>query len=189
MAGITNKKENSMDLIEKTLSTEVIYNGRIIKVERDEVLLPNKTYAKREIVRHSEAVAILAVDKEDNVYMVEQFRKPIDSVILEIPAGHIEKGEEPEKTALRELEEETGMKANKIRLVNKYFTSPGFTDELIYFYIAEDLVPVSPHTDEDEFINIKKIPFNKLQKMAFDGELSDVKALLAIYFYSMIKNG
>lgn len=173
-----------MELTEKTILSETLYSGRIIKVERQDVLLPDGKTAKREIVRHSEAVAVLAIDDAGYVYMVEQFRKPIDSVILEIPAGHVECDEEPEKTALRELQEEIGMSAKKIRLINKYYTSPGFTDELIYFYVAEGLFSCKANTDEDEFINIKRIPFDDVYSMAKSGELTDVKALLAIYFYA-----
>ena len=90
-----------MELIEKTVTKETIYSGKIIDVELQNVLLPDGRKSKREIVRHSQAVAVLAVDENENVYLVEQFRKPIDSLILEIPAGHIEEGEDPEYTAVR----------------------------------------------------------------------------------------
>lgn len=176
-----------MELTEKTVSSQTIYSGRIINVELHDVLLPNGKNAKREIVRHSEAVAVLAVDEDNNVYLVEQFRKPIDSPILEIPAGHVEKGEDPKETAIRELQEEIGMSAGKMTLINKYYTSPGFTDELIYFFLAENLTESRLSADDDEFINVKKIPFDRFLQMVKDNTVTDVKAILAAYFYAAFK--
>ncbi len=171
-----------MELIEKTVSTDNVYSGKIIKVELDDVILPDGKNSKREIVRHGPAVAILALDDDNNVILVEQYRKPIESVILEIPAGHIEKGEDPHETALRELKEETGYEAGKIELVSKYFTSPGFTDELIYFYFAENLKKSETHFDEDEFIELKKIKADEFIRMAKDFRLIDEKAILAAFY-------
>lgn len=173
-----------MELIEKTVTKETIYSGKIIDVELQNVLLPDGRKSKREIVRHSQAVAVLAVDENENVYLVEQFRKPIDSLILEIPAGHIEEGEDPEYTAVRELREETGMVAGEMRLLNKYYTSPGFTDEMIYFFLAGKLTQSSQFLDRDEFINVKKIPFDDFLKMVKDNTITDGKAVLAAYFYA-----
>lgn len=177
-----------MDLREETVSKETIYSGKIIDVELQQVRLPDGRFSKREIIRHASAVAILAVDDDENVYLVEQFRKPIDSLILEIPAGHVEEGEDPAYTALRELKEETGMAAEEIKLLNRYYSSPGFTDEVIYFFIAKKLTESVQSLDKDEFINVKKIPFEELLRMVNENEIADGKAVLAAYYYDSIRH-
>lgn len=177
-----------MDLIEETVSKETIYSGKIIDVELQQVRLPDGRFSKREIIRHASAVAILAVDDDENVYLVEQFRKPIDSLILEIPAGHVEEGEDPAYTALRELREETGMVAEEIKLLNRYYSSPGFTDEVIYFFIAKKLTESVQSLDKDEFINVKKIPFDELLRMVKENEIADGKAVLAAYYYDSTRH-
>lgn len=181
------KEVQTMDLIEKTSSKEIIYSGRIIDVELQKVVLPDGRMSKREIVRHSAAVAILAVDDDENVYLVEQYRKPIDSLILEIPAGHVEEGEDPRDTAIRELREETGLIASEMTLVNKFYSSPGFTDEIIYFYVAKNFGQSTQSLDTDEFINIKKVPFETLLSMVKDNTVIDGKTILAAYFYDSLR--
>ena len=136
-----------MKLGEKTLSSEMIYEGKIVKLEKQKVELPNGRISSREIVRHGEAVAILPIDQDGNLLLVEQFRKPIDKVILEIPAGLVEPGEEPAQAAARELEEECGVVAGKLEFVVKYYTTPGFSDEMIHLFRATDLKPSQQNMD------------------------------------------
>lgn len=177
-----------MELNEETVERETLYSGKIVDLELQRVRLPDGRCSKREIVRHAAAVAVLAIDDDENVYLVEQFRKPIDSLILEIPAGHVEKGEDPSYTALRELQEETGIVAGEITLLNKYFSSPGFTDEIIYFFMAKKLTQSTQSLDKDEFINVKKLPFEELLKMARENRLADGKTVLATYFYAFARS-
>lgn len=176
-----------MELNEVTVEKETLYSGRIIDLEVQKVRLPDGRYSKREIIRHSDAVAVFAVDDDENVYLVEQFRKPIDSLISEIPAGHVEEGEEPQYTALRELCEETGLMAEEITLLNKYYSSPGFTDETIYFFMARKLTSAEQSLDRDEFINVKKIPFDELLKLVRENKIIDGKTILATYFYAFAR--
>ncbi len=169
-----------MDLVEKTLDSKNIYKGKIIEVNLHTVKLPNGKEAKREIVNHSGGVAVLAYKDKDTILLVEQFRKPIEQNLLEIPAGKIENGEDIEICGIRELEEETGYKANKFKYLGKIVTSPGFCDEYIYIYKAEDLYKGDDSLgDEDEFINLKEVKVNKVKDMIRSGEIIDAKTISA----------
>lgn len=169
-----------MDLTEKTLDTKNIYRGKIIEVNLKTVQLPNGKKAKREIVNHPGGVAILAYKDKDTILLVEQFRKPVEKKLLELPAGKIEKGEEIEICGIRELEEETGYKANKFKYLGKIVTSPGFCDEYIYIYKAEDLYKGNMGLeDEDEFINVKELKVDKVKEMIKKGEIVDAKTISA----------
>lgn len=168
---------------EKTIDEKNIYNGRIIEVNLQTVKLPNGKLAKREIVRHHGGVAILAFKDKNTIFMVEQFRKPIETSILEIPAGKIEKGEDPKKCGIRELEEETGYKSNKFEFMGKVVSSPGFCDEYIYIYKAQDLYKGrSGIGDEDEFINVHEINIEKARQMIKSGEIIDAKTICAFMY-------
>ncbi len=171
-----------MKLGEKTLSSEMIYEGKIVKLEKQKVELPNGRISSREIVRHGEAVAILPIDQDGNLLLVEQFRKPIDKVILEIPAGLVEPGEEPAQAAARELEEECGVVAGKLEFVVKYYTTPGFSDEMIHLFRATDLKPSQQNMDTDEFLNVVSMPVEEFKRKVLAKELIDGKTVLAYGF-------
>jgi ADP-ribose pyrophosphatase len=126
-----------MNLEEKTIKTEKIFEGRIITVQVDEVELPNGKTSTRELVKHPGAVAVIAVTDEEKIVMVEQYRKPLEKEIVEIPAGKLEKGEDPAECAKRELEEETGYGCTNLELLTSFYTSPGFADELVHVYLAK----------------------------------------------------
>ena len=126
-------------LEEKTLSTQQIFNGKVISLQVDEVELPNGKKAKRELIKHPGAVAIIAITDENKLVLVEQYRKALQRTIVEIPAGKLEKGEEPLECAKRELEEETGYECKSIELVTSFYTSPGFADEIVHVYVATGL--------------------------------------------------
>jgi ADP-ribose pyrophosphatase len=169
-----------MDLTEKTLDNKNIYKGKIIEVNLKTVQLPNGKKSEREIVNHPGGVAILAYKDKDTILLVEQFRKPVEQKLLELPAGKIEKGEEIEICGIRELEEETGYKANKFKYLGKIVTSPGFCDEYIYIYKAEDLYKGNMELqDEDEFINVKELKVDKVKEMIKKGEIVDAKTISA----------
>jgi ADP-ribose pyrophosphatase len=170
----------AMDFTEKTLNVKKIYEGRILDLEEVEVLLPDGKSSKREIVRHNGAVAIIAYKDKDTVLFVEQYRKAVEKVLLEIPAGKIEKGEDVLLCATRELEEETGYKSDRLTYLGKIVASPGFCDEYIHIYKAEDLYPGDETLgDEDEFIGLREIKVKDVKGMIKDGSIEDAKTICA----------
>ncbi|MGL5245301.1 MAG: NUDIX hydrolase [Sarcina sp.] len=174
-----------MNLREETLAESIIYDGSILKLIKQEVKLPNEKNASREIVRHSEGVALLAFIDEENILLVEQFRKPFDKNFLEIPAGKIDINDENcMVAALRELEEETGFTTKNVRFLGKITPSPGFCDEEVKLYLAKDLIKrQSLLKDEDEFLNIKIMPLKDIKKMILTGKITDAKTIATIFFY------
>ncbi|MGO5074468.1 NUDIX hydrolase [Clostridium sporogenes] len=178
-----------MNFYEKTLEEEEIYKGKIINVVKQRVKLPNGKESFREIVKHPGAVAILAYKDENTVLLIKQFRKAIDKDIFEIPAGKIEKGEDIESSALRELEEETGYKAKKMEYLGKIVTSPGFSDEYIYIYKALDLCKGKDGLeDEDEFIDLMEINIDKLKEYIKNGKVIDGKTISAVMMDILSRN-
>ena len=169
-----------MDFEEKTIDTREIYSGRIIHVKEDTVRLPNGKTAGRELVLHNGGVAVIAVDEDRNVFMVRQYRKPFDEVVLEIPAGKLEEGENPDDAGLRELCEETGYRAKNYRFIGKSYPSPGYLNEVISIYLARDLEFVGQNLDPEEFLEIEKIPLSTLYDMVMSNEIADAKTQVAI---------
>jgi ADP-ribose pyrophosphatase len=169
---------------EKTIHATTIFEGKVIKVVHEDVELPNGKQSKREIVKHPGAVAVIPITKENKILLVEQYRKPLERSIVEIPAGKLEKGEKPEVTALRELEEETGYTTNKLTFVTSFYTSPGFADELIHIYLAEDIEkvenPLSP--DEDEFVELMECTLEEANKLADEQRIFDAKTAYALQY-------
>lgn len=170
-----------MNLKENAIASKRLYEGRTINLRVDTVVLPNGRKAQREIVEHPGAVSIVPVMEDLTVILVNQFRAPINRITLEIPAGKLEPGELPQACAARELEEETGLRAEKLQHKGTFFTTPGFSDEIMYLFIASGLTPVGSHPDFDEFLDIQKIPLEKLLEMADQGEIIDSKTLVGIY--------
>lgn len=169
-----------MDLTERTISEREIFSGRIIRVKEDTVILPNGETAGRELVMHNGGVGVIAVDEEENVLMVRQFRKPYEEIVTEIPAGKLEKGEDPEKAGMRELREETGYIADKVTFLGKCYPTPGYCSEIIYLYLAQNLSPVGQELDPGEFVEVLKIPLSKLCDMVMENEIYDAKTAVAI---------
>ena len=169
-----------MKFNEKTMDVKEIFSGNIIKVELQTVELCNKNIAKREIIRHRGGVAVVPVTKNKEIIMVRQFRKPFDEELLEIPAGKIERDEKPEVCAVRELQEETGLAADKISLINVMYPSPGYTDEKIYIYKAEGLTEGKLSLDEDEFLSVEKYTLKQAVDMIKTGMIKDAKTIIAI---------
>jgi len=169
-----------MDILEKTMNRKTIYSGKVITLDVETVLLPNNKVASREIVRHPGAVAILPIDDQGNIYFVKQFRKAIEHELLEIPAGKLEKGEEPSQCALRELQEEIGFTSIKLTFLTQIYTSPGFADEKIWIFKAENLVKSELMKDEDEFINIYRYRPDEAFNMIKNGKIRDAKTIAAL---------
>jgi ADP-ribose pyrophosphatase len=170
-------------LDEKQLSSENIFSGRLLHVFKDKVRLPNGHESTREYIKHQGAVAILPVLPNGDMIFVRQYRYPIDSVIYEVPAGKLEKGEDPLECAKRELSEETGYEAGEFTYLTSIVTTPGFTNETIHLYAATNLVRGSQHPDEDEFIDVKAFSLNKVKEMVLKGEIYDSKSLAILLLY------
>lgn len=169
-----------LDYFERTLKSDTVYDGKILRLDVETVLLPNDKTAIREIVRHPGAVAILPITRDGNIYFVKQYRKALDTELLEVPAGKLEKDEVPYECALRELQEEIGFAANKLTLLGSFFSSPGFSNEIIYVFKAEDLTPSQLAPDEDEFINVVKLSIEETLKMLSKGLIKDAKTAIAL---------
>lgn len=170
--------------LEKCLEENLVYDGRIIKVFNDTVSLPNGKTAYREVVRHPGAVGIVAI-KDQNILMVNQYRYPLGKETLEIPAGKIDPGEDPQKCAARELREETGYDGD-LDYLGVFNTSPGFADETIYLYLAKNLVWSPLKADEDEFLGVIKIPCKEAVEMAYQGQITDAKTLIGILLMARV---
>lgn len=166
--------------MEKTVSSKTIFSGKVITVRLDEVLLENGNTATREVVEHPGAVAIVAITENSEVLFVRQFRKALEKDLLEIPAGKLEPGEDPETCAGRELAEETDMKAGKLRHIASYYSSPGFASEKLDIYLATNLLPVSVEKPGDELITLERIPLHQAVEMARQGQIEDGKTLIAL---------
>lgn len=168
------------DFIEQLIFSRRIYQGKILNLRVDTVKLPNGHEATREVVEHSGAVAIVALTEQDEVILVRQYRHAVGKVMLEIPAGKLEPGEQPEKCAHRELSEETGYHAKDLQLLFRFFSTPGFANEEMYLYLARGLTCHNQHTDDDESIEIMRIPLKEVIKMIKTGEIFDAKTIIGI---------
>lgn len=167
----------------KVVKSDVVYEGKICNVKLDEITLPDGRTALREVVEHGEATAIVAVDNEGKLLLVRQYRHPALREVLEIPAGMIDEGEEPEVCAIRELEEETSFKPGKITHVTSAYTAIGFCTEILHVYIAEDLIQGKFNFDEDEFITIEKYSLDESLDLIYTGKIVDSKTILGIFAY------
>ncbi len=181
-------KSNDSGLIETFVSSEEIFNGRLLHVFRDTVELPNGKHSTREYIRHNGAVAVVPVDEDGNVYMVRQYRHAVGRVTLEIPAGKIDRGEEPLAAAERELSEETGLLNAAYEHIGNLLPSVAYTSEVIYMYIARGFTVGEQHTDPDEFVQVVKIPLTELVKMVMSGQIEDSKSQAAILKANLIEN-
>ncbi|TET32487.1 MAG: NUDIX hydrolase [Planctomycetota bacterium] len=162
------------------LDSKVVFKGRRITVYRDKVTLPNERDAVREVVRSPAAIAVVAFVDEENIVLLRQFRYPVGKWIYEIPAGTLEKGESPEVCAVRELEEETGYRAQSVKLLTRFYTSPGFCDEEMFVYLAEKLTFTSPKPEDNECLEAEKVPLGKAIEMIKDGKITDGKTIAAL---------
>ena len=169
-----------MNLEEKTLNKEYVFKGKIINVRVDSVKLPNDSVSTREIVEHNGGIAILPIDDDNNAYLVKQWRCPYQKVVSEIPAGKREGNEDVLEGGIREVTEEIGATAESIVSLGKLYPTPGYCGEVIYMFLARKLKFSSQNLDEDEFLNVEKIPFDKLVEMVVNGEICDAKTIAAV---------
>jgi ADP-ribose pyrophosphatase len=177
-----------VELREKTINSKEIYKGRVISLSVDTVITPGGNQATREIVHHPGGVAVVAIDNDDMIYLVEQYRVPYDDILLEIPAGKLDsKDEDPKDAALRELSEETGLTCKEIKHIGDFYPSVGFLDENLRLFMATGLSEGQTHPDDDEYLNIVKMPFEKAVQMVMDGKIKDGKTIAGILKVKLLK--
>lgn len=175
------------NLAEKQISSKVIYEGKILDLYLDDVLLPNGNTSKREYIKHMGAACVVPVDEECNVILVNQFRYPFSAVLTEVPAGKLDsKKEEHLEAAKRELSEETGYSAKELVYLGEYYPTCAYSDEVIHMYLATGLVLEEQHLDDDEFVDVQKIPLEEAVNEIMKGNIKDGKtqtAILKAYLY------
>lgn len=169
-----------MDITEKRIDGEEKYKGVIVRVVLDRVELMDGKITRREVVEHPGGVCVLPVDENGLCYMVRQFRYPFGKMLLEAPAGKLEKGEDPLECGVRELSEETGLSAEEMIPMGSMCTSPGYSTERLYLYLARGLHRGESHPDEGEFLNVERYPLSELVEMVMRNEIDDGKTVAAI---------
>ena len=172
---------------EKTVKSDIIYEGRILNLRVNTVELPNQKYSKREIVDHGKAVALIPI-KEDKIIFVRQHRIAVGKVLLELPAGLVEANEEPRETALREMQEEIGYTSDNMEYLFDSLSSPGFTNEKTSFFLAKDLVEKKGTPDEDEFLDVVEYTVEEALNMIDSGEIIDAKTIIGVLYAARILN-
>jgi ADP-ribose pyrophosphatase len=182
------KMMESMDLTEKTLRREDKFEGKIMTVHVDEVLLPNGNTSTREVVDHVDGVAVLPLDERNNVLTVTQYRYVFGRTLLEIPAGKLDPGEDPVTGALRELKEETGAVPDTFLPLGRILPAPGCYGEALYLYLARGLRMEEQHLDLDEFLNVERIPFDEMVHRCMNGEIEDAKTVAAVLKVKLLLN-
>ncbi len=179
-----------MKLIETTINKNYVYNGKIINVRRDDAALYNGKPCIREVVEHNGGVCVAAITDKKELLFVRQFRYPYSEVILELPAGKLEKGEDPFEAGKRELEEETGFVAGKYYSLGKFYPTPGYCGEIIHLYAASNLQETQINPDDDEFLELERITVDKAVDMVLAGEIPDGKSqALIMRVAEMIRRG
>lgn len=172
--------KESDELKEQRLSSKEVYDGVLLNVYSDKVRLPNGNNSVREWIKHPGASAVVPLFEDGDVMMIKQFRYPLQKVFLEVPAGKIDEGEKPDRTAKRELKEETGIVFNELVPLGDYHPTIGYSNEIIHLYLARDVQLTKKDADEDEFIITEKISFKKTVEMAYSGEITDGKTIAAL---------
>ena len=169
-----------MDMTEKTLRREDKFQGKIVSVHVDEVLLPNGNTSIREVVDHVDGVAVLPLDQDNNVLTVTQYRYVFHRPILELPAGKLDPGEDPVTGALRELKEETGAEPTEFSSLGRIIPAPGCYGETLHLFLARGLKMGDQHLDPDEFLNVERIPFDEMVQRCLNGDIEDAKTVAAV---------
>ncbi|NYE58175.1 NUDIX domain-containing protein [Carboxydothermus ferrireducens] len=168
--------------MEKTIKSNCLFKGNILTVVKDEVLLENGKISTREVVLHPGAVTIIPIF-ENKIVFVEQYRYPVKERLLELPAGKLNKNEAPEVTAYRELLEETGFIAKKLQHLTTFYTTPGFSNEVMYLYLAKELQKTDPRPDEDEIVKTVFIEIDKIKELLHSNQIKDAKTLIGLFWF------
>ena len=169
--------------MEKTLSSQLIYNGRAVKLRVNSVQLSNGRQTTREIVEHSDCIAVVVIDENDKVLLVQQFRKPVEKELLEIPAGGIDPGEDPEEAVKRELREEIGHMPQKVQILGGFYSAPGYCTEYLYLYLATGLVPSPLIAEDTEAIRVVRVPIQEIPELIASGRICDAKSVAGLLAY------
>lgn len=166
--------------MEKTLSSQQIYEGRAVKLRVDNVVKPSGKATTREVVEHSDCVAVVVLDSKDNVILVRQFRKAVGKPLLEIPAGGIDSGEQPTETVRRELQEEIGYFPNKIDKLGGFYAAPGYCTEYLHLYVATHLMARRLEAEDTEDIEVVRVPLSRIPELIALGEICDAKSIAGL---------
>lgn len=164
------------------LQREIVYQGPVFTVRKDTLRLPDGKQVIVDVIDHLDSVTILPIDEEGNILFVRQYRQPIEDYLLELPAGVAKPGEDPLQCAQRELREETGMGANLFTKLGTFYLAPGYSSEFMHVYLARDLYPSPLPQDEDEVLELEKIPAREALKLAENGGLQDLKSLIGLFW-------
>jgi len=180
---------NLEDFEEKKVSSKKIFEGKIIKLFFDKVMLPNKKFATREKVWHPGAVAVVPLTSENEIILIKQYRYPVEEVLIEIPAGKLDKNEDPVDCAKRELQEEVGAVGGNMVHLTSFHTTPGFSNEFLHLYLAINFEKKENNPDEDEFLQILSVPVKECIGWVLEGKIKDAKSIIGILMASeYIKN-
>jgi ADP-ribose pyrophosphatase len=166
--------------MEKTLSSQRIYEGRAVKLRVDTVRKPHGKVTTREIVEHADAVAVVVLDSRDKVILVRQFRKAVGKTLLEVPAGSVDPGEQPIDTVRRELQEEIGYLPNKIDRLGGFYSAPGYCTEYLHLYVATQLVPSRLEAEDTDEIEVVRVSWNKIPDLIASGDIADAKSIAGL---------
>ncbi|MDD3995055.1 MAG: NUDIX hydrolase [Dehalococcoidales bacterium] len=172
---------------EETLSSKIAFNGEILNVRVDEIRLPGGRKSTREIIEHSDAVAVVPIDRNGNMILVKQYRRGAGKDLLEIPAGCVEPGENPEETVKRELQEEIGYLPNKITSMGGFYASPGYNTEYLYLYLATELAPAKLHAEDTDSIEVVPVPIKSITDYIKSGKICDAKSVAGILYYMFMR--
>ncbi len=165
---------------EKTLSSQLVFDGRAVRLRVDTVQVAGGRETTREIVEHSDCVAIIAVDADDNVLLVKQFRKAVEKELLEIPAGGIDAGEDAEAAVIREMREETGYLPQRVERLGGFYSTPGYGTEYLHLYLATDLTPSQLYAEDTENIELVRVPISQIPHLIASGDICDAKSIAGL---------
>ncbi len=167
-------------MTERTLSSQLIYQGRAVRLRIDTVQTTSGRETSREIVEHSDCVAIIAIDADDNVLLVRQFRKPVEKELLEIPAGGIDPNEDPPQCVRREMREETGYLPQNVERLGGFYAAPGYCTEYLHLYLATDLTPSQLYAEDTESISLVRVPVSQIPGLINSGSICDAKSIAGL---------
>jgi ADP-ribose pyrophosphatase len=168
---------------EKTLSTRVVFEGRAVKLRIDTVRTADGRESTREIVEHSDCIAVIPIDENDNVLLVKQYRKAIEKELLEIPAGGIDDGENPEETVRREMQEETAYLPKKVERLGGFYSTPGYCTEYLHLYLATELTPSQLYAEDTAGISLVRVPVKEIPALLASGKIEDAKSIAGLHMY------
>ena len=165
---------------EETLSRKVVFQGRAVGLRVDTVRTPSGRETTREIIEHADCIAVIALDGDEKVLLVQQFRKPVEQELLEIPAGGIDEGESPEDAVRREMREETGYLPQTVERLGGFYSAPGYATEYLYLYLATDLTPSQLFAEDTESISVVRVSLDQIPELISSGEICDAKSIAGL---------